>query len=191
LRDFGSDVSYVGNHSAHKEEVLDSLAKLFPEIKLRIWGYRWRQRCASDRLKKYIVGMPVEGSSYAKTLQASCINLSIMYGIVYGASQGDETSNRTYEIPACGGFMLHERTPEVLERYYEDKEIACFSSTEELVEKLRHYLAHPAQREELVRAGHARCVPAYSFDSRMRQVISWHEEHSVASGLAADPGVHR
>jgi spore maturation protein CgeB len=99
-----------------------------------------------------------------------------MSGIVLGASQGDETTTRTYEIPACGGFMLHERTDEVLELFEEGKEMACFGSIQELAEKINFYLAHPEERESIARAGYERCVPAYSYDHRMAEIIKWHVE---------------
>jgi spore maturation protein CgeB len=71
--------------------------------------------------------------------------------------------------------MLHERTPELLEIYDEDKEVACFGSLKELAEKIQYYLAHPQERESIARAGHARCVPAYSYDDRVRAILRYHE----------------
>ena len=43
---------------------------------------------------------------------------------------------RTFEIPASGGFMLQERSNEVLEFFEEGKEIECFSSVKELKDKI-------------------------------------------------------
>jgi spore maturation protein CgeB len=86
----------------------------------------------------------------------------------------DETTTRTYEIPACGGFMLHERSPELQGLFEEDKEVACFASGRELAEKIEYYLAHPEERKAIAAAGHARCVPAYSYDHRVAQILRWH-----------------
>jgi spore maturation protein CgeB len=70
--------------------------------------------------------------------------------------------------------MLHERNSEVLDLYHENEEIACFDSVEELAEKIDYYLAHPMERASVARAGHARCVPAYSYDDRMAKMVRWH-----------------
>jgi spore maturation protein CgeB len=70
--------------------------------------------------------------------------------------------------------MLHERTPELAELFEEGKEVACFGSVEELAEKVDFYLAHPEERERIAAAGHRRCVPAYSYEERMRRLLAYH-----------------
>jgi len=177
LAKYGHDVGVVATYTSQKEEILDRLVSLRPDIDLQIWGNQWTERNRSARLSKFIRGAPLNGTSYAKALRAFRISLGIMSGVVQGASQGDETTTRTYEIPACGGFMLHERNDEVLELFEEGKEIACFGSPEELAEKIDYYLARPEERDAIAAAGHARCVPAYSYDNRMAEIIRWHEQN--------------
>ena len=64
----------------------------------------------------------------------------------------------------------------MLRLYIENKEAACFDSVEELAEQIDYYLAHPIERESIARAGHARCVPTYSYDNRMTEILRWHSE---------------
>jgi spore maturation protein CgeB len=180
------DVTLVATHTAYKEHLLAKLLRHLPEIDLHIYGNGWRERSGSPEIKSSIHGFPLYGSEYAKAIRASRICLGIMSGKVHGVTQGDETTTRTYEIPACGGFMLHERTPELLELYEEDKEVACFGSVEELAEKIQYYLAHPEERQAIARAGHARCVPAYSYDNRVKEILRYHASTvSAHSELAA------
>jgi spore maturation protein CgeB len=177
ISDYGCDVSLIAFHTRHKEQILDGLISSRPNLDLRIWGGGWRERCKSKVLRRCIMGFPILGDSYVRALQASRINLAIMSGQIIGASSGDLTTSRTYTIPATGGFMLHERNSEVLDLYKENEEIACFDSVEELADKIDYYLAHPEERESIARAGHARCVPAYSYDNRMATLLQWHFEH--------------
>jgi glycosyltransferase involved in cell wall biosynthesis len=176
---YGHDVTVIATHTAYKEQLLSELVRRLPEVDLHIWGNGWRERSRSPELKLCIQGFALCGSQYAKVVGASRISLAIMSGKVQGVAQGDETTTRTYEIPACGGFMLHERTPELLELYEEGEEVACFGSPEELADKIQHYLAHPDEREKIARAGHARCVPAYSYDNRAREILRYHEGRSA------------
>jgi spore maturation protein CgeB len=169
---YGHDVSVIGVHTNHKEEILDDLISLMPSLDLAIWGDGWKERCRSQRLKPYIRGHAVFGTPYAKAISAAKIDLALMAGHPLGLE--DQTTTRTYEITACGGFMLHERSAELLTLFTEDEEVACFESKEELVAKIEYYLGHPQERNEIARAGYRRCVPAYSYDNRMAQILSWH-----------------
>jgi spore maturation protein CgeB len=178
VHQYGHDVGLIATYTAAKELLMEELVTRTPKLDLQIWGNQWGERCRSPQLNKFIQRAPLNGTSYAKALRAFRISLGVMSGVVHGASRGDETTTRTYEIPACGGFMLHERTDEVLELFEEGKEMACFGSVEELADKIDYYLAHPEERQAIAAAGHARCVPAYSYDNRMAEIIGWHKQHS-------------
>lgn len=173
-KQFDCDVSLIATHTPHKETVLRELLNIVPELDLGVWGPRW-QNSSSPIIRRCIRGYPLLGQSFARAIQCSKINLAIMSGAVPGASSGDNTTSRTYIIPAAGGFMLHERNHEVVHLFQEDKEIVCFSSPRELASKISHYLLNSAEREEIAAAGRRRCVPAYSYDCRMAELIKWHQ----------------
>jgi spore maturation protein CgeB len=184
LAHYGHDLTVVASHTPYKEMLLSQLLGRRPNLDLHIYGSRW-ETSRSPELQPHIPGFPIYGSQYAKAIRAARICLGIMSGKVDGVNQGDETTTRSFEIPACGGFMLHERTPELLELYDEDREVACFSSVEELASKIAYYLAHPEERYAIARAGHARCVPAYSYDSRMKEILSYYEQNATTQVKSA------
>jgi spore maturation protein CgeB len=175
--DYGCDVSFIATHTRYKEKLLEDLICLRPGLNLCIWGGGWTKRCESRALRRCIKGFPLLGERYVRAIQAARINLAIMSGPVSGASSGDLTTSRTYTIPASGGFMLHERNPEVLGLYKEGEEMACFDSARELAEKIDYYIAHTVERERVSQAGHARCTPSYSYDNRVTEILRWHFEH--------------
>jgi spore maturation protein CgeB len=174
LEQYKCEVSLVATHMPMKEHLIEQLLHLSPGLDLRIWGTQWAEYCRSLLVRRH-TNPPLRGLAYVKALRATRINLGIM-GVRPDAK--DETSTRTYEIPASGGFMLHERSEEVLGLYREGKEIECFSSAEELAKKIDYYLAHDEEREAIARAGHLRCVPTYSYDNRVAEILRWHEQHN-------------
>ncbi len=179
---YACDVAFIGVHTSHKEDMMQKLLRLRPQLNLRIWGYGW-ERCHSPALRSHVEDEALFGEFYAKAIQVAKINLAILSGKVEGASQGDETTTRTFEIPACGGFMLHERTPEVLTLFKENQEIACFDSSEELAGQIDSFLAEPEKRARLAVAGRRRCVPHYSYDQRMKAILDWHQKQNPSSSM--------
>jgi len=173
MADYHVDVSVIGSQTRYKEEMIRRLLRLRPHLQLKIWGHRWETSSDAQVLEHWQRDA-LTGQAYARGLQAAKINLAITSGIVAGASQGDYVTMRTFQIPACRGFMLHERNPEVLELFTEGKEMACYATVEELAEKIDYYLAHPEERKAIAEAGCRRCVPAYSYDTRMQTILDWH-----------------
>jgi spore maturation protein CgeB len=60
---------------------------------------------------------------------------------------GNETAGLSFEIPACGTFLLAMRTPEHEQLYREGEDAEFFSSPEELIKKALHYTNITALRQ--------------------------------------------
>ena len=69
----------------------------------------------------------------------------------------DLQTTRSVEIPACGAFMLAERTEEHLELFEEGKEAEFFGSRDELLQKVRYYLTHAEDANRLPPPAAERC----------------------------------
>ncbi|SEF02994.1 protein of unknown function [Rhizobiales bacterium GAS188] len=168
---YASDVCFIGTWSPKKEDLLLQLSHAMPDIKLRVWGAQWEK--ASSRMRSISEHQFVLGSEYAKCIRASRISLGLLVEARPGASSGDLITARSFEIPASGGFMLHERNDEVSRYFLEGKECAMFSDTDELVDKVKHYLANDNERRRVAEAGRLRCLESgYSVDARMEQVLA-------------------
>lgn len=90
----------------------------------------------------------------------------------------DLTSARTFEIPACKGFMLHIDNEEVRGLFTPGEEIDVFNDVDELCAKIESYLAHDEEREAMIEPAYRRCVPAYSYDERARVISEWIHQRS-------------
>jgi spore maturation protein CgeB len=95
----------------------------------------------------------LRGDDFARACSAFKINLAFLRKL-----NRDQQTTRSVEIPACGGFMLAERTPEHLRMFAEGEEAEFFSSVEELAAKCRRYIDDSAARESIARRGHERCI---------------------------------
>jgi hypothetical protein len=161
---FGGPVGFIGDY---ERERAGSMAYLAGHgIPVRVWGPNW------GRFGPPPAGLSLErralvGSDYARAICAFDINLGFLRKLAR-----DRQTTRSVEIPACGGFMLAERTDEHLALFEEGREAEFFASEEELLRKVRYYLEHPEERERIALAGRERCLRGrYSNRDRLARMI--------------------
>ena len=104
---------------------------------------------------------------YRSAIWRSKINLSFLTH-----SNADEFVHKSFEIAACGGFLLAERTPGHLQRFKEDEEAVFFNGYDELLAKIRKYLPDEAARNRIALAGQQRAWKSgYDNDTQMQHII--------------------
>jgi spore maturation protein CgeB len=161
----GGDVGFIGSYERERAESILYLAK--NGISVRVWGHGW-SKLAGYHPNLLIENRLLLGDDYAKGLCATRINLCFLRKM-----NRDLQTDRTMEIPACGAFMLAERTDEHLRLFEEGKEAAYFGSNEELLEKVRYYLNHEDERNAIASAGRKRCLDSgYSHHERLKYMLS-------------------
>jgi spore maturation protein CgeB len=161
---FTSDVAFIGGCDSERIPYFRSLVRELPDIDLHLYGGYWDR---DPVLCGYHRGFAV-GRDYRLALSGTKIAVNLVR-----RSNRDGHTMRSFEVPACGAFMLAERTEEHLELFREGKEIACFGSTEELLEKVRYYLAHGAERERIAEEGYRRVTSfGNTYKDRLVQILS-------------------
>ena len=159
----GGPVGFIGGWEQEREQYLMFLAE--NDVPVRIWGPWKRNRRHHSNLR--VEGRVAWGDDYARTSSAFDINLCFLR-----KENRDLQTTRSIEIPACGGFMLAERTDEHLALFDEGKEAEFFESKEELLCKVKYYLRHDDARQRIALAGYRRCVQGgYSNRERLNKVM--------------------
>lgn len=70
-----------------------------------------------------------------------------------------------------GAFYLVEYFEELTEFFEPGKEIVCFTEPEELLERVRYYLAHDAERKRIQQAGMFRARTEHTWHRRFEMVF--------------------
>ena len=166
------DLLYVGNANPTKAALMRTVAERLPDINLRVVGNRWESYARGHRLQHSICEEAPTGDYYAAELSRAKIALAFHMGPDERTGLADLVSTRSFEIPACGAFMLHVDNDEVRSLYDVPSEIDTFTNIEDLVAKVHYWLAHPEERAAVAARGHARAVPAYSYTERGRELAA-------------------
>ncbi len=141
---------------------------------MNVWGRGWgkmrrypHKALRWRHLRPAVRGGELIAEQMGKAMAANAVCLGLLYH-----DNRDLHTSRSFEIPACGGFMLAERTDEHLMYFAEDREAAYFGSMDELISKLRFYLAHHEARERIARAGYRRSIESpYRYVDRARTAL--------------------
>ena len=163
IQRLGGDVGFIG---VWEKERCDSILYLAQNgIKVKVFGSgKWNDYVGVDNLE---ILPPLYSDDYPKALQAFKISICFLRKLNF-----DLQTSRTMEIPACGGFMLAERTNEHMALFEEGKEAEFFSNDEELLEKCRYYLSHDNERKNIAKAGRLRCETAgYSNEESIKRMV--------------------
>jgi len=88
--------------------------------------------------------------------------------------------------------MLAERTDEHLEVFEEDRDAGYFGTPDEMIDKIRFYLANEPQRRHIAEAGYRKVLAGrHTYTDRLFQIIDAAERlrgDSVARVAAVTPG---
>jgi spore maturation protein CgeB len=161
---FACDVMFAGGCDAHRAKYFEELIRAMPDVRLHLYGGYWERVHA---LRPYARGFAV-GRDYRLAVGSAKISANLVR-----RSNRDDHVMRTFEIPACGGFMLTERSTTHEELFSEDKEAAFFSSPDEFVAKIRDYLARDEDRRRIAAESHRKIMHGgHTYGDRLAEISS-------------------
>jgi spore maturation protein CgeB len=78
---------------------------------------------------------------------------------------------RDFEVPMSRGLLMTGYQDELTEYFEIGREILCYDSKEELLEKCRYYLSHPEQARVIREAGYLRAQRDHTWANRFQQLF--------------------
>ncbi len=162
------DVIYIGHYENDgRARFLNAVWQA--GISLRIFGHPrgWRRAPIPAEHRRAIYEL--RGDDYARAICNAKVSLAFFSG-----RNRDTYTRRVFEIPACGGLLLAQRTDDMTGLYREGREAEFFAIPEELVAKLRSLLADSRTNQQVRAAGRIRCLKdGHSNFDRARQLLAF------------------
>jgi len=185
------DVTFVGVAHGNRKKIVKELKEKYG-IEVKCWGGGWPSGRISqeDMLKIFSqskINLNFTKSSgifwkelalvflhrnYARKIRLTnpkywIDNLKTMKASLFTR----QIKGRNFEVPGCKTFFLTEYVNH-LEDYYETgKEVECFKTIPELVEKIKYYLAHEKEREKIAQAGYERTIKEHTWEKRFNKIF--------------------
>jgi spore maturation protein CgeB len=89
---------------------------------------------------------------------------------------------REFEAPMAGAFYVTGFMEEIWRHYEIGKEIVCYRTLDELVDRCRYYLAHETEREAIRRAGHERARRDHTWTRRFEGLFAELRRRGIVRG---------
>jgi len=180
-KDRTREVSFIGSPYEERPAFLRKLI-LEDKLPVTISGPRWNRFLTDEEYRLFMRGAYLKDDAYRQAIWQSKINLAFVTRL-----NEDDVAQKAFEITACGGFLLAERSQGHLAAFEEGKEAEFFSSVEECAEKIRYYLRHPEEREQVARRGRERAVHSgYDSDTLLARVIARLDEMLQSRAAASN-----
>lgn len=164
----GHDVVFVGTWEKNRAELLENLVQAV-EANYAVYGSQWSKLSRGSPLRPFVHDRELIGEGMARILGGSKIALGFLR-----KENRDDYTQRTFEIPACGGVLLAERTRRHLEWLEEGTEAEFFDSSDpaELTHKVRQLLGDSERRERIRRQGTARVLSGnHTYQDRLERLL--------------------
>ncbi len=177
-RHYACDVSFVGCWSPEKEERLLYLLRRANGMDVRVYGIGWNY--SSSEFKQRLgenLRRGVFGDELGIVYGASKVNLGLLTHGRSNPAVQDQTTARTFQIPATGSFMLHEDTSEVRSLFADGAEVLLFHDDQDLMEKLDIAVKEPALRTRISQKGYERCMrEPYDYSDAAKRILRYFEK---------------
>ncbi len=160
-------VSFIGTTYDQRPAVLVRMSDEGLPVVISGGEHHWKRALTPTRFADLFREGELYNERYRSAIWRSKINLSFLTH-----SNADEFVHKSFEITACGGFLLAERTPGHLERFVEGEEAVFFNGYDELVAQVRRYLPDEAARNRIALAGQRRAWSSgYDNDTQVRRIL--------------------
>lgn len=166
------DASFVGGISRHHGKAVPVLEYLADHTPIEFFGYGAASLPAASPIRSRHHG-EVWGLDMYRALARSRVTLNRHINV----AENNANNMRLYEATGVGALLLTDRKDNLGELFEVGKELVAYSSQEEAVELIRHYLAHPEEAETIARAGQARTLREHTYERRMHELVPILERH--------------
>lgn len=167
------DVTFVGSWHPYREWLIERIRKV--GISVEVFGHRWPAgEINQDRMIEIFnesrINLNLSNSTswdirYLSSSPRALINR------FRSKKNIEQLKARMFEVNGCGSFQLTYYVEGLTQCYKGDSEIGIYNDPDDLVEKVKFYLAHEELRESIATAGFLRTLNEHTFAQRFEKLF--------------------
>lgn len=153
------DVSFVGQKHGIRTQMVDALNQA--GVKVHLFGNYWDGHPDNHGFISF--------NDMIDVFNSSKINLNFSNPFRVGTMP--QIKGRHFEVPQCGGFQLTTPADDIESYFMPDREIVIVDNMLEMVNKIRYYLEHNEEREQIAEAGYQRMLGEHQWKHRFVDIL--------------------
>ena len=166
------EVSFVGGISRLHGKAVPTLEYLATHTPIEFFGYGAESLGHDSPIRKRHRG-EVWGLDMYRALARSKITLNRHIDV----AENNANNMRLFEATGVGSLLITDRKDNLNELFEIGKEVVAYSSKEEAVELINHYIAHPAEAIAIAKAGQQRTLSEHTYEQRMQELVPMLERY--------------
>jgi hypothetical protein len=125
------NIVFIGNCESDRVGIVEILVAMFGS-KVKIFGPNWDSFRLKKLRKSGCLNPPIwDGRNCASIINSATVCLGLL-----SSTNQDLITRRSFEIPACGGCFLGQRTIDHLRLLREGRDALFFSDTREMIDQI-------------------------------------------------------
>lgn len=149
---------------ANKLYRIHCVEQILPFYPLIVGDSHWKHLLPDEHFESH---PPVAyGEEVFRLYRMSAVNFACSSMQMAGA-----VTQRVFDVPASGGFVLTDARRQVDDLFDREKEVVCYESTQEIPELIQRYLRDGAQRKRIIRAARKRIASEHTYVHRLQELI--------------------
>ncbi len=158
---YGSDIAFIGTWDKEREWWLSHLIN----YNLKIWGNDWDR--ANKKLQEKWMEKPAYAEEFAKICNSSKIILNIIRKQDYSSH-----NMKTFEIPACKGFLLSNFSEEANEFFPENIAAVYYRDVDDLKNKINYFLQNEKERGKIIENAYNLLINNnHTYEDRVKSIL--------------------
>lgn len=167
-----TDVVFVGALARAQHSRNELLERAAARIPIEFWGYNADAWPADAAIRRGYRG-EAWGLDMYRVLTKSRIALNRHIDV----AEDYANNMRLYEATGVGTLLITDAKSNLADLFEPGEEVVTYASEDELVERIRHYLDHEAERTRIARAGQERTLRDHTYEHRMRELVEILNRH--------------
>lgn len=161
------DVVFVGGLGGPHDRRTRLLEALCRAVPVKVWGYgRERLRWGSPLRAVH------QGPLWGKAMYQVLADARIVFNLHIDLAGPHANNMRLYETTGVGSFLLTDWKEDLRDLFEPGREVAAYTDLDDCLAKVKHYLAHEDEREEIARRGQERTLRDHDYRRRMEEMLA-------------------